>query len=83
MKINNKNSVMYKNSVNTVQIIFCTLTLITELMVEENCRSQQQYNLMIVGSGSYKECYLSLSFANYSTCYYETLPLGNIKSSFM
>ena len=33
----------------SVYPIFCTLTLIPELMVEENCASQQQYNLMIVG----------------------------------
>ena len=49
MKINNKNSAMYKTSVNTVSIIFCSLTLNPELMVEENCLSQQQYNFMIVG----------------------------------
>ena len=34
-------------------------------MVEENCLSQQQYNLMIVGWSSFKECsYILLSFAN-------------------
>ena len=36
MKINKKDSAMYKNSVNTVLIVFCTLTLIPEWMVEEN-----------------------------------------------
>ena len=33
----------------SVDYIFCTLTLIPELMVGENCLSQQQCNLMIVG----------------------------------
>ena len=33
----------------SVDYIFCTLTLIPELMLEENCLSQQQCNLMIVG----------------------------------
>ena len=56
MKINNKNNAMYKNSVNTVWIIFSTLTLFPELMVEKNCLSQEQKNLMIAGEGSYKEC---------------------------
>ena len=32
----------------SVDSIFCTLTLIPELMVEENCLSQQQCNLMMV-----------------------------------
>ena len=47
----------------------CIRTLLTEqisypeLMVEENCMSQQH---MIVVLGSYNEyCYISLSFANY------------------
>ena len=33
----------------SVDYIFCTLTLFPELMVEEDCLSQQQHNLMIVG----------------------------------
>ena len=64
----------------SVDYIFCTLTLIPELMVEENCLSQQQCKLL-------NDCWIrqlegmllyfaqfSLSFANYmySTCYYET-----------
>ena len=51
------------------QKVQCIRTLLTEqilypeLMVEENCMSQQH---MIVVLGSYNEyCYISLSFANY------------------
>lgn len=51
------------------QKVKCIRTLLTEqilypeLMVEENCMSQQH---MIVVLGSYNEyCYISLSFANY------------------
>ena len=32
----------------SVDYIFCTLTLIPELMVEENCLSQQQYNFCLI-----------------------------------
>ena len=69
MKINNKNNAMYKNSVNTVQIIFSTLTLFPELMVEKN--------LPVPGTEKLNDCwrrqlqgmcyYISVSFASYCT----------------
>ena len=70
MKINNKNNAMYKNSVNTVQIIFSTLTLFPELI-------NGGEKLPVLGTVKLNDCwrrqlqgmcyYISVSFANYCT----------------
>ena len=59
--------------VQCIRTLLIGQILYPELMVEENCMSQQH---TIVVLGSYKEyCYISLSFANYGNLLnYENWP---------